>query len=70
MERRQSDVEIALLRQDMDELKDSMGKLENSVADLLEAWQTATGMVKFMKWLAGAAVALAILYSYAKDHIK
>ena len=69
-ERRQSDIEIALLRQDMDEMKIYMARMETQVAGLLEAWRTATGLVKFMKWIAGAVAACAVIWIFIKDHIK
>ena len=65
-----SDVEIALLRQDMDELKIYLSRLESQVAGLLEAWRTATGLVKFMKWVAGAMAAITLIWVIIKDHIK
>ena len=65
-----SDVEIALLRQDMDELKIYLARLETQVAGLLEAWRTATGLVKFMKWVAGAMAAIALIWLFIRDHIK
>lgn len=69
-ERRQSDVDLALLRQDMDTMKVAMEKLETQVGGLLEAWRTATGLVRFIKWAAGLATALAVLWAFAKDHVK
>jgi hypothetical protein len=51
--------ELALLRQDMEEMKKDMKDLKGEVKELLEAWNTATGILKIMKWLAmfGAAIA-------------
>jgi hypothetical protein len=69
MERRSSDVEIALLHQDMDELKKAMTKLEGQVAGLLEAWNTATGLVKFVKWAATLAAAVGILWAFLSGYI-
>ena len=65
-----SDVDIALLRQDMDEMKIYLARLEAQVSGLLEAWRTATGLVKFMKWIAGAMAAAALIWLFIKDHIK
>lgn len=63
MERRQSDVEIALLRKDMDEMKSDMKELKAEMKNLLEAWNTATGLVKFVKWVAGLATAIGVIYA-------
>lgn len=68
--RRASDVEIALLRQDMDEMKADMKELKGQVKELLEAWNTASGLVRFVKWLAGLAAAIGILWAYFTGHYK
>jgi len=69
-ERRQSDVEMALLRQDMDEMKESMRELKTQVQGLLDAWNTATGLVRFVKWTAGLVTACAVIWTVFKDHIR
>ena len=69
-ERRQSDIELALLRAEMAEMKIYLSRLEERIDGLLEAWRTATGLVKFMKWIAGAMAAIALIWLFIKDHIK
>ena len=68
--RRSADTELALLRKDMDELKLAFAELKSQVSDLLEAWTTATGLVRFIKWTAGLSVAIGLIYAFVKDHIK
>lgn len=65
-ERRQSDVELALLRQDVEEMKADMKELKDEVKSLLEAWNTATGLLKFIKWAVGIAAAAATLVAAYK----
>lgn len=62
-ERRQSDIELALLRQDVEEMKDDLRELKTEVKGLLEAWNTATGLLKFVKWLVGLAAAMATAWA-------
>lgn len=69
-DRRRSDVELALLRNDMEEMKLSVAELKTSIADLLEGWRTATGLVKFIKWAATIVTSIGILYVAAKDHVR
>lgn len=52
--------EIALLRADMEEMKNDMKDLKAEVKELLEAWNTATGLLRVIKWLAGTASAVAV----------
>lgn len=61
--RRSSDVEMALLMQDMAEMKKSMDSLQGQVRQLLEAWNTASGLVKFVKWMAGLVTAVTVLWT-------
>lgn len=59
MERRQSDVELALLRQDVNELK-------SDVRELLEAWSGAKGTLTVVKWSVGIAAGLAAIWATVK----
>lgn len=65
-ERRQGDVELALLRQDVEEMKADMRELKDEVKSLLEAWNTATGLLKFIKWTVGVAATIATLIAAYK----
>ncbi len=69
-ERRQTDVELAMLRQDMERLNHSLQELKGQVSELLEAWNTANGLVRFIKWTAGLVTALGVIWAIGKDHIR
>lgn len=60
--------EIALLRQDMEEMKNEMKELKGDVKELLEAWNTATGLLRVIKWLAGTASAGAVIWAAYKGY--
>jgi len=53
--RPESEIELAEIRQDIAELR-------CDIAGLLEAWNTANGVVKFVKWIAAIAGALTTIY--------
>ena len=55
-------VEIALIRADLEAMQEDLKAVRKELKDLLEAWNTATGMVRFVKWLSTFATALAVLY--------
>lgn len=61
-----TDVELALLRQDMDSMKEDMKGLRQDTKDLLDAWKTATNVLAFVKWLAGIGAAFAFLWAIIK----
>lgn len=63
------EVEIAILRKELVDLKDEVHSLSNEISGLLDAWKTATGVVSFVKWLAGAVTAIGILWALLKDKI-
>lgn len=51
--------EVAALREEMQELK-------SSVKDLVDAWRTASGVVRFVKWLASVATAFGVIVALLK----
>ncbi len=59
-------VEIALIRADLEAMQDDLKAVRKELKDLLDAWNTATGMVRFVKWLSTFATALAVLYACLK----
>jgi hypothetical protein len=63
------EVEIALLQKELTLLKDEVHSLSREVSGLVDAWKTASGVVAFVKWLAGAVTAIAILWTVAKIKI-
>jgi hypothetical protein len=68
--RRQSDIAHALLKKDLDELKVSVAELTLSVNELMDAWKTANGMLRFMKWAATLVAAGYATWLVVKDHLK
>lgn len=63
---RDSAVEIALIRADLEAMQGELKAVRKELKDLLEAWNTATGMVRFVKWLSTFATAVAVLYATVK----
>ena len=63
------EVEIALLQQEMSHLRDEVHTLSTEVAGLVDAWKTASGVVAFIKWLAGAVTAVSLLWAAFKIKI-
>jgi cell division protein FtsB len=61
-----TDVELALLRADMDQMKEDMKALRQEIKDLVDAWKTATNVLAFVKWLAGIGTAAAFLWAAIK----
>jgi hypothetical protein len=60
------ETELALLRQDMDSMKDDLKAARAEVKELLDAWRTATGMLVFIKWLSTLGVAVAAFWALIK----
>ena len=63
---RDSAVEIALIRADLEGVQEELKAVRKELKDLLEAWNTATGMVRFVKWLSTLMAALAVVYATIK----
>ena len=59
-------VEIALIRADIEAVQEELKAVRKELKDLLEAWNTATGMVRFVKWLSTMMAALAVVYATIK----
>lgn len=60
------EIENALLRRDVELLTEKVDKLTKDVESLVVAWNTATNVVSFVKWLAGAAAAVGVLIAFFK----
>lgn len=59
-------VSDALLRKDVELLTEKVEKLSTDVESLVAAWNTATYVVVFVKWLAGAGMAIGVIYTFIK----
>lgn len=60
------ETQIALLQADMELLTKAVAKQSSDIEGLVKAWNTANGVVSFMKWLAGIVTATAILWGAVK----
>lgn len=61
-----TEIEIALLRADLDQIRDDMKGMRQDTKDLLDAWKTATNVLAFIKWLAGIGAAVAFFWAMIK----
>ena len=61
-----TEVELALLRADMDQMKQDLQAARAEVKELVDAWRTATNVLAFIKWLAGIGAAAAFLWAGVK----
>jgi hypothetical protein len=59
-------VETALIRADLEAMQEELKAVRKELKELLEAWNTATGMVRFVKWLSTLMAALAVVYATIK----
>lgn len=59
-------VEMALIRADLEKVQEELKAVRKELKELLEAWNTATGMVRFVKWLSTLMAALAVVYATIK----
>lgn len=50
----------------MEEMKSDLKELKGEVKELLEAWNTATGLLHFIKWSAGMIAAVGVLVAATK----
>lgn len=60
------DVDIALMRAEMASLRTEVKKLTSDVEGLVDAWRTASGVVAFVKWVAGFIAALGVIWAAVK----
>ena len=59
-------VEMALIRADLEAMQTELKAVRKDIKDLLDAWNTATGVVKFVKWLSTLMAAMAVIYATIK----
>ena len=65
-----NETESAMLRRDVEELTKKVEVLSDEVKNLVSAWQTASGIVAFVKWLAGGVTAWVLLGDTIKGIFK
>lgn len=66
MPEQNSPVEMALIRADLEAMQTELKAVRKDIKDLLDAWNTATGVVKFVKWLSTLMAAMAVIYATLK----
>lgn len=59
-------VTLAILKHEFDELKVAVEKQTKATEDLLAAWNTATNLVKFIKWLSTVVAAFSLIIATLK----
>ncbi|MFM7028851.1 MAG: hypothetical protein ACKOXK_09300 [Chakrabartia sp.] len=59
-------VEMALIRADLEAVQEELKAVRKELKDLLDAWNTATGVVRFVKWLSTFVTALAVIFAAIK----
>lgn len=60
--------ELTLLRDDVERLSEEVKLLKQHVKELLDVWNTATGLLRVIKWLAGIVSAAAITIAAYKGY--
>ena len=60
------EVEIILLQKEMSDLRKEVHDLSKEVAGLVRMWETASGVVAFVKWLAGLSAAVGVIFTIVK----
>ena len=56
-------VEMALIRADLEAMQSELKAVRKELKGLLDAWNTATGVVRFVKWLSTLVTAGAIIFA-------
>lgn len=59
-------VEMALIRADLEAMQSELKAVRKELKGLLDAWNTATGVVRFVKWLSTLVTAGAIIFAAFK----
>lgn len=59
-------VERALIRADLEAVQEELKAVRKELKDLLDAWNTATGVVRFVKWLSTLLTAFAVIFAAIK----
>ena len=66
MPEQDSPIEMALVRADLEAMQTELKAVRKDIKDLLDAWNTATGVVRFVKWLSTLVTALAVIFAAIK----
>lgn len=60
---------IAVLARDVELLREEVEELSKSTQALVDAWNTATGLVKFIRLLSTVAAAMGALYMFLRHGV-
>lgn len=60
-------IDVVNLQRDVTDMKAEIAELRNDIQDLVVAWRTSQGVVAFVKWLSGVALAVGILWQAFKQ---
>jgi hypothetical protein len=63
------EVDIVLLQKEVSDLRQDVHTLSREVAGLVRMWETASGVVAFVKWLAGISAAVGVIFTLFKMKI-
>lgn len=66
----QEERRLIQIENDLKDIKERMVRMEASLSDIITAWNTASGVVVFVKWLAGIATAVLAIVAFIKLGIK
>jgi hypothetical protein len=59
----------AMLEADISDLREEVAALRGDIKGLVEAWQTASGLAKFVKWVASIATAVGVIWVMMKGGV-
>jgi hypothetical protein len=65
-----SAVEMALIRAELEAVQEELKAVRVELKGLLDAWNTATGVVRFVKWFATLVTASAVIFAAVLAAIK
>ena len=51
-----------MLEADITDLREDVAALRADIKGLVDAWQTASGLAKFVKWVASIATAIGVIW--------
>ena len=58
--------DATMFKAELAAVRSELNALRTDVKDLVAAWKTATGVVRFVKWISTLMAALAVVYATIK----
>ena len=62
--------EMAVLKKDIEQLRQEVKLLSTDIQDLVQAWKTANTLVGFIKWTASIAGAVTVIGAFSWEFWK